>query len=218
MRSIKLESIEHISSEEFSQFGRIIGRYEGLDNYLWDMRPVKPMGNTSCIVSVEGFWDILPFKDMNLRFSLGFNYMKHLPADCNINWTECHKSTYECFIPLDGKQLIFVLAPKGDKPDIEKTRAFLFGPGEGIMLDKGTWHYPPFAPSGITPMVMPRYGEMAEVQGPVTEAFGKKFNTPQPTYRIGMLHAMETYYYGSSYKNSDTDITMYDKDYSIKIV
>ena len=39
---------------------------------------------------------------------------------------------------------------------------------------------------------MPRYGELAEVTGPKTQALGKTFDTPQPLYRIGMLHAMET--------------------------
>ena len=111
--------------------------------------------------------------------------------------------------------MIFVLAPKGPTPDLDKTRAFLIGPDEGVLLDKGTWHYPPYSPYGIVPCVMPRYGEMAEVTGPITKAFGKEFETPQPLYRIGALHAMETYYYGNGYE--DGRFTK-KGEYTIKVV
>jgi len=89
------------------------------------------------------------------------------------------------------------------------------GPDVGVLLDRGTWHYPPFAPAGITPILMPRYGELAEVQGPVTKAFGKEFDTPQPLYRVGMVHALETYYHGQDYE--DGKFTEHG-DFEIKVV
>ena len=201
MIELKLEALKHISMEEFSQFGRIIGRFEDMEDFLFHLRPEKPKGVADLDVTDYAYWDLLPFNDNKMRFSMGMIWMKNKPEGTCVEWTECHKTTYEFFFPLGGKELIFVLAPKGDVPDLEKTRAFLIGPDEGVLLDKGTWHYPPFAPYGNTPILMPRYGELAEVSGPTTQAFGKTFETPQPLYRIGMLHAMETYYYGSSFQD-----------------
>lgn len=215
MKEVKLESIKHVSLEDFAPYGRVIGRFEDMEEYLYELRPQKPMGFSDVDVADKAFWDILPFKDTNLRFGIGVNWIKNKPEGTNIEWTECHLTTYEFFFPLSGKEMIFVLAPKGPVPDLNKTRAFLVGPDEGVLLDKGTWHFPPYAPYGIAPVIMPRYGEMVEVTGPITEAFGKKFETPQPLYRIGALHAMETYYYGNCYE--DGRFTKHG-DYTIKVV
>ncbi len=214
MKEVKLESIKHVTAEEFAPYGRVIGRFEDMEEYLFSLRPQKPLGFCDVDVCDKAFWDVLPFEP-GLRFGLGMNWIKQKPEGTNIEWTECHLTTYEFFFPLAGKEMIFVLAPPGPVPNLEKTRAFLIGPDEGVLLDKGTWHFPPFTPYGIAPCVMPRYGEMVEVTGPVTEAFGKKFDTPQPLYRIGALHAMETYYYGKDYE--DGRFTQ-KGDYTIKIV
>lgn len=215
IKEIKLESLKHVSIEEFAPYGRILGRYEGNEEYLYDLRPEKPMGFSDVDVAVEAYWDLFPIKNCNLRFGLGLNYIKAKPQGTYINWTECHKTTYEFFFPLEGKEMIMVLAPKGDVPDLEKTRAFLVESGEGVLLDQGTWHFPPYAVSGIVPVLMPRYGEMAEVTGPTTEAFGKKFDTPQPLYKVGALHALETYYFGNCFE--DSKFTK-NGEYTIKIV
>ena len=41
------------------------------------------------------------------------------------------------FIPLGGKEIIFILAPKGVIPSVEQTRAFVVGPDEGVLLNIG---------------------------------------------------------------------------------
>ena len=200
VHELKLESLKHVSMEEFSEYGRIIGRDEEQEEFLFHLRPVKPLGVQDVDVAVQAFWDVVPMKDLKYRFSLGMNWIKTKPEGTIIDWTECHLETYEFFFPLGGKELIFVLAPPGAEPSIEKTRAFLIGPDEGIMLDKRTWHYPPFAPYGITPVIMPRYGDLAEVTGSVTEAYGRKYNTPSPPYIKGGLHCLETEYYGKGFR------------------
>jgi len=147
-------------------------------------------------------------KDLKYRFGLGILWMKPKPEGTIIDWTECHPETYEIFVPLGGKEIIFVLAPPGDEPSVEKTRAFLIGSDEGVILDKGTWHYPPFAPYGVTPVLMPRYGDLKEVEGPVTEAFGKKYDTSSKTYIKGALHALDTRYYGEGFEG----------EYKVKVI
>ena len=199
VHEVKLEYLKHVSMEEFSEFGRIVGRDEDKVKGKFNLHPITPEAIRDCDVVTKAYWDILPFKDTGERFSLGVIFMKPKPEGTIFEWTECHLETYEWFFPLGGKELIFLLAPKGPIPDPKKTRAFLFGPDEGVMLDKGTWHYPPFTPSGVTPTLMPRYGHLAEVTGSVTEAFGTKYDTPLTIYRKGALHALNTKYYGKGF-------------------
>ena len=205
---VKLEKLSEISMKEFSEFGRIIGRDEENEEGAYNLHPidVKPAVETDML---KGYWDLVPFKDVEGRFSMGMLFLRPKPLGEPITWTEVHYETYESFFPLGGKQFIFVLAPKAPRPDPKKTRAFLIGPDEGVMLDKGTWHFPPFALSGVTPCLMPRFGHLGEVTGDVTEAFGKKWDTPIGNrYFKGQLHALKTDYYGEGYGG----------EYNIKIV
>jgi len=199
IKEVKLEPLCSVSLKDFAKFGRIFGRFERNEEYLYDLRPEKPMGFSDVDVAVEAYWDVLPFKETGYRFGIGLNWIKNKPEGTIVDWTECHMGTYEFFFPLGAGEMIFVLAPKGDVPDMEQTHAFLVGPGEGVLLDKGTWHFPPYTPVGVAAVLMPRYGEMAEVTGPETEAFGKKYDTPQPLYTIGALHALSTNYFGKGH-------------------
>lgn len=203
---VKLESLSNVSMREFSEFGRIVGRDEDKEEGTYNLHPidVKPAVEIDIL---KAYWDLIPFKNVEGRFSMGMLFLKPKPLGAPLTWTEVHYETYEFFLPLGGRQLIFVLAPKSPQPDPEKTRAFLVGPDEGVMLDKGTWHYPPFAPSGVTPCLMPRFGCLGEVTGDVTEAFGKKWDTPiGDRYFKGQLHALKTDYYGEGYGGGEYNI------------
>jgi len=197
---VKLESLSDISMREFSEFGRIVGRDEDTEEGKYNLHPVDAKAAVE-IPMLKAYWDLLPFEGSDGRFSMGMLFLRPKPAGEIITWTEVHYETYEFFFPLGGKQLIFVLAPKSAKPDPNKTRAFLIGPDEGVLLDKGTWHFPPFAPSGVTPCLMPRFGHLGEVRNDVTEAYGKKYDTPLGNrYFKDQLHALNTDYYGEGYE------------------
>ena len=64
----KLESLKHVSMEEFSDYGRIIGRDEDHEEFLFHLRPVKPLGVQDVDVAVKAFWDVAPIKDIGYRF------------------------------------------------------------------------------------------------------------------------------------------------------
>lgn len=198
MTEVKLEKLSEVSMKEFSKFGRIIGRDEEREEGDYNLHPVdkKPAVENEMI---KAYWDLLPMKDVEGRFSIGTLFLKPKPLGEPLTWTEVHYETYEFFFPLDG-DIIFVLAPESEKPSPKKTRAFLISPGEGVLLDKGIWHYPPFSVSGITRCVMPRYGHLAEVTDDVTEAYGKKYETPIGNgFYEGELHALNTDYYGEGF-------------------
>ena len=206
---VKLEPLKDISMREFSEFGRIIGRDEDTEEGVYNLHPIDAKAAVDNDM-IKAYWDLIPFTDYKEnRFSMGMLFLKAKPPGEPIDWSECHRATYEFFFPLGGKQLIFVLAPKGDFPDPKRTRAFLIGPDEGIMLDKGTWHYPPFASSGITPCLMPRYGKLAIRRGSKTHAFGVDWSTEGPGWIEGHLHAMDTQFYGGIYS---------DDEYKIRII
>lgn len=205
VQDVKLEALKDISMREFSEFGRIIGRDEDTEEGVYNLHPIDAKAAVENDM-IKAYWDLIPFPDTEDRFSMGFLFLKAKPPGEPIDWTECHRETHEFFFPLGGKQLIFILAPKGDIPDPQKTRAFLVGPDEGVMLDKGTWHYPPFAPCGITPCLMPRYGKLGTRRGKVTEAFGRKWNTDGPGFLEGELHALDTPFYGGIFTEDEYKI------------
>jgi ureidoglycolate lyase len=206
VHNVKLERLKDISMKEFSPFGRIIGRDEDTEEGAYNLHPIDAKAAVDNAM-IKAYWDLLPFEPTNEeRFSMGMLFLKSKDPGEPIDWTECHRATYEFFFPLGGKQLIFVLCPPMEKPDPEKTRAFLVGPDEGVLLDKGTWHYPPFAVNGITPCLMPRYGKLAVRNGDVTNAFGRDWPTKGPGWMEGELHAMDTLFYGGEHTNDEYNI------------
>ena len=155
---VELEILKNISSEEFREFGYIIGREE------------DKMESVNVIPEFTSYPDIVPFlKNEKGRFSMGLLLLNEKPKGGLVVWTESHEGSYEFFFPLAGKQIIFVLAPPGPTPEVEKTRAFLIGPDEGIMLNKKVWHHPPIPVSGKTPCLLPRFGDLIEKEGKLVD-------------------------------------------------
>lgn len=209
VQDVKLERLRDISMREFSEFGRIIGRDEDTEEGKYNLHPIDAKAAVDNDM-IKAYWDLVPFEPTDQeRFSMGMLFLKSKDPGEPIDWTECHRQSYEFFFPLGGKQLIFVLCPPMDEPDLKKTRAFLVGPDEGVLLDKGTWHYPPFAANGITPCLMPRYGKLAVRHGNKTRAYGKEWNTTGDGFIEGHLHAMDTLFYGGPFT---------DDEYMVRIV
>ncbi len=195
--------------KEFSEFGRIIGRDEDTETEIYNLHPynVQPSVDSDLIKS---YWNLIDFKPSEEnKTSFGMLFLKPKDLGEPIEWVERHMETYEMFLPLGGKEFIFVLCPPMETPDPEKTRAFLVGPDEGVLLDKGTWHYAPFSLNGIVPCVMPRYGKLAVCEGDVTNAYGKEWNTKGGGFIKGFLHAMHSEYYGGDFT---------DDEYKIRII
>lgn len=204
--NVKLERLKDVSMEDFSKFGRIIGRDEDTEEGKYNLHPINAKAAVDNDM-IKAYWDLLPFELSDQeRFSMGMLFLKSKAPGEPIDWTECHRQTHEFFFPLGGKELIFVMCPPMEVPDPAQTRAFLVGPDEGVMLDKGTWHYPPFAANGITPCLMPRYGKLAVCQGKVTEAYGKTWNTDGQGWIEGSLHALDTVFYGGQYSPDEYNI------------
>lgn len=62
-----------------------------------------------------------------------------------VKWLERHLHMTQLFVGLGDQPFAMVLAKPNheqgkDKPDLDTVRCFIFPPGHGIMLHKGTWH------------------------------------------------------------------------------
>ena len=168
---VKLERLSDVTPEEFAPYGYIVGRKE---------TSKLTMENTGSNLTV--YWELLPvLKGEKGVLSVALLTFKPKDPGKLTDWMECHKGTAECFIPMGGKEIVYVGAPAGDKPDVDKARAFIVGPDEGIVIPKGVWHCAPYALNGPTQCLMPRYGDLVETDGGFldsrkTVCYGSKAN------------------------------------------
>jgi ureidoglycolate lyase len=92
-----------------------------------------------------------------------------------LDWLERHLHLTQFFVPLGTKGYILVLAPPNhadgkNVPDLDKAKAFVFPPGVGFMLHKGTWHDFPF----------PSEDEVTVFTGNSAEVVQALVNCPEP--------------------------------------
>jgi ureidoglycolate lyase len=57
---------------------------------------------------------------------------------------ERHEFSSQSFIPMQGQPWLAVVAPEADEggPDMNRARAFLVRPDQGVTYAAGTWHHP----------------------------------------------------------------------------
>ena len=54
---------------------------------------------------------------------------------------ERHRQAGQAFIPLGLHCFVVVVAPGGESPEWDRVRAFVTRPGQGVSLNRGTWHH-----------------------------------------------------------------------------
>lgn len=59
-----------------------------------------------------------------------------------ISMLERHPQGSQAFVPLLGNPFLIVVAPIGDEPDSELTRAFVTNGRQGVNYHRGVWHHP----------------------------------------------------------------------------
>jgi ureidoglycolate lyase len=128
---VKIERLTDLAPEEFAPYGQIIG--------LEDAPPLEDFPHLN-------YWthnvDIGPDEE---KLDLGLLLCKPQATDTSITKMERHPHTWEIFMPPVG-EVVFVMAPidvTGDKPDVDRIRAFLLDGTLGVALPAGNWHWPP---------------------------------------------------------------------------
>ena len=76
-----------------------------------------------------------------------------------IDMMEKHPLGSQAFIPMKETTFLAFVAPKGDKPDLNKAEAFIIPKGVGVNYNAGIWHFPLIATEDMNFLVVDRKGE-----------------------------------------------------------
>jgi len=75
-----------------------------------------------------------------------------------IDMMEQHPLGSQAFIPMKETTFLVLVAPKSDKPDLNKIESFIIPPGVGINYKSGTWHFPLISTEDMNFLVIDRKG------------------------------------------------------------
>jgi len=75
-----------------------------------------------------------------------------------INMMEKHPLGSQAFIPMKETTFLVLVAPPGDKPDINKIKSFIAPPGIGVNYKAGIWHFPLISTLDMNFLVVDRKG------------------------------------------------------------
>ena len=75
-----------------------------------------------------------------------------------IDMMEQHPLGSQAFIPMKETTFLVLVAPKSDKPDLNKIESFIIPPGVGINYKSGTWHFPLISTEDMNFLVVDRKG------------------------------------------------------------
>ena len=75
-----------------------------------------------------------------------------------IDMMEKHPLGSQAFIPMKETTFLVFVAPKGEKPDLNRIESFIVPPGIGVNYNPGTWHFPLISTEDMNFLVVDRKG------------------------------------------------------------
>ena len=76
-----------------------------------------------------------------------------------IDMMEKHPLGSQAFIPMEDTKFLVFVAPRGDKPDINKIQSFLVPKQTGINYNAGIWHFPLISMKNMNFLIVDRKGK-----------------------------------------------------------
>ena len=76
-----------------------------------------------------------------------------------IDMMEKHPLGSQAFIPMEDTKFLIFVAPKGDKPNINKIQSFVVPRQTGINYKTGVWHFPLISTKNMNFLVVDRKGK-----------------------------------------------------------
>ena len=76
-----------------------------------------------------------------------------------IDMMEKHPLGSQAFIPMDNTKFLVFVAPRGNKPDINKIQSFVVPKQTGINYNAGIWHFPLISMKNMNFLVVDRKGK-----------------------------------------------------------
>jgi len=136
-----------INKSNFSEFGDVI-----ITN---DIKPVKI--NNGYAQRFDGIAN-LDTKEENGETTISIFSALKRSFPMKIDMMEKHPLGSQAFIPMKETTFLVLVAPKGDKPIIEKIQSFIVPPGVGVNYKAGTWHFPLISTEDMNFLVVDRKG------------------------------------------------------------
>ena len=75
-----------------------------------------------------------------------------------IDMMEKHPLGSQAFIPMKETTFLTLVAPEGEKPDLEKIESFIVPKGIGVNYKTGIWHFPLISTEDMDFLVVDRIG------------------------------------------------------------
>ena len=75
-----------------------------------------------------------------------------------IDMMEKHHLGSQAFVPMKETTFLTFVAPKGEKPNLEKVESFIVPKGKGVNYKAGVWHFPLISTEDMDFLVVDRKG------------------------------------------------------------
>ena len=143
----KIISPEPINNLNFSEFGEVI-----------TTKNIKPLEiNNGYAQRFDGIAN-LDTKEQNGETTISIFSALKRNFPMKIDMMEKHPLGSQAFIPMKETTFLVLVAPKGEKPVIEKIKSFIVPPGNGVNYKAGTWHFPLISTEDMNFLVVDRKG------------------------------------------------------------
>ena len=143
----KIISPEPINNLNFSEFGEVI-----------TTKDIKPLNiNNGYAQRFDGIAN-LDTKEQNGETTISIFSALKRNFPMKIDMMEKHPLGSQAFIPMKETTFLVLVAPKGEKPIIEKIKSFIVPPGIGVNYKAGTWHFPLISTEDMNFLVVDRKG------------------------------------------------------------
>ena len=136
-----------ITKENFSKFGDMIT--------TTDIKPIEI--NEGYAKRFDGIANLNTSKDNGETTICIFSALKR-SFPMKIDMMEKHPLGSQAFIPMKQTTFLVLVAPEGNKPDLNKIEAFIVPQEIGVNYNPGTWHFPLIATEDMNFLVVDRKG------------------------------------------------------------
>jgi len=136
-----------ITKENFLKFGDMITTD--------DIKPIDI--NNGYAKRFDGIANLDTSKDNGETTICIFSALKR-SFPMKIDMMEKHPLGSQAFVPMKETTFLVFVAPKGEKPNLEKAEAFIVPPGIGVNYNPGTWHFPLISTENMNFLVVDRKG------------------------------------------------------------
>ena len=145
---MKVIKAKKITKKNFSKFGQII-----------DTSKKNPINiNNGYAKRFDNLINVDTSKKRGKAIVSTFNAKKR-KFPMKIDMMEKHPLGSQAFIPMEDTKFLIFVAPKGDKPDINKIQSFVVPRQTGINYKTGIWHFPLISTKNMNFLVVDRKGK-----------------------------------------------------------